>query len=221
MKLPRLEIKDGFYLSPLRFADRQTVAKHERRKEISDGISAGSAYTAATMADAAHAKPPIAMRGERHLTEVARGLWAYLRARDDAPLFAVRNPAGTLVGRAGIKLTPDNPICGELHGWILPEYGRHGIMTIVLRLLCRYAFDEIGLLKLSATIFESNAPVARVLEKNGFTLEGKLRSHYMKDGKLIDARIYGLLKEGLDRTRRDPMTERSLTRGSSGSVSEA
>jgi RimJ/RimL family protein N-acetyltransferase len=204
MTLPRLEIKDGFYLSPVRFADRHALAKHQRRKAISDGISAASAPTAATTGDAAHANRAIARRGARYLTEVPRALWAHLRARDSARLFAVRNPAGTLVGSAGFKLTPDNPICGELHGWILPEYGRHGIMTIVLRLLCRYAFDEVGLLKLSATIFEFNASVARVLEKNGFTLEGKLRSHYMKDGKLIDARIYGLLKAELDRARRDP-----------------
>jgi RimJ/RimL family protein N-acetyltransferase len=36
-----------------------------------------------------------------------------------------------------------------------------------------------------------------VLEKNGFTLEGRLRKHFRKDGELIDARLYGLLKEEL------------------------
>jgi ribosomal-protein-alanine N-acetyltransferase len=47
---------------------------------------------------------------------------------------------------------------------------------------------------LTAHVFDFNIASARVLEKNGFVLEGLLRKHFRKDGKLVDARIYGLLK---------------------------
>jgi RimJ/RimL family protein N-acetyltransferase len=33
-----------------------------------------------------------------------------------------------------------------------------------------------------------------VLEKCGFEQEGLLRSHYLKEGRLIDARAYGLVR---------------------------
>jgi ribosomal-protein-alanine N-acetyltransferase len=126
-----------------------------------------------------------------------------VRAPDNLQLFAVRNPAGTLIGTAGIDTTRDNPVCGDLRGWILPEFGRQGIMTIVLAMLCRHGFDELGLLKLSATVFEQNRAVRRVLEKNAFALEGVLRKHFMIEGKLVDACLYGMLKEEFDARGRD------------------
>jgi RimJ/RimL family protein N-acetyltransferase len=44
-------------------------------------------------------------------------------------------------------------------------------------------------------VFAENLASARVLEKNSFKLEGKLRQHFLKDGRLLDALSYGLLKE--------------------------
>lgn len=70
-------------------------------------------------------------------------------------------------------------------------------MTDAVRSYVDYAFRELNLVKLTAHTFEFNVASARVLEKNGFKLEGRLRKHLLKDGKLIDARFYGLLKEDL------------------------
>ena len=44
-------------------------------------------------------------------------------------------------------------------------------------------------------VFTGNPASARVLEKCGFVQEGYLRKHYLKDGKFIDARLFGLLRE--------------------------
>jgi ribosomal-protein-alanine N-acetyltransferase len=196
---PRLEIKDGIYLSPVRLADRRALANHERTKGIHEAISTASEPLRETMAQTSRGNGSVATRTATYFTEVARALWSHARAPDNAWLFAVRNPAGTLIGTVGTNPTHvHNPVCGDLRGWILPAFWRQGIMTIVLRVFSRYAFDELGLLKLSATVFESNTAVARVLEKNGFTLEGRLRKHFMQDGKLVDAYIYGLLQEEFD-----------------------
>ena len=70
-------------------------------------------------------------------------------------------------------------------------------MTDAVRTYVTYAFSELRLLRLTAHVFEFNVGSARVLEKNGFKLEGRLRKHLRKDDKLLDARIYGLLKEDL------------------------
>ena len=71
-------------------------------------------------------------------------------------------------------------------------------MTDVVRAYVDYAFRELKLKRLTAHTFAFNLASARVLEKNGFKLEGRLRKHLLKDGKLIDARFYGLLKEDLE-----------------------
>jgi len=68
-------------------------------------------------------------------------------------------------------------------------------MTDAVRVYVRYAFTELNLLKLTAHVFAENLASARVLEKNSFKLEGKLRQHFLKDSRLLDALSYGLLKE--------------------------
>jgi ribosomal-protein-alanine N-acetyltransferase len=70
-------------------------------------------------------------------------------------------------------------------------------MTDAVKAYVGYAFDELKLLRLTAHVFEFNAASARLLEKNGFKLEGRLRKHFRKDGALLNALYYGLLKEDL------------------------
>jgi RimJ/RimL family protein N-acetyltransferase len=67
-------------------------------------------------------------------------------------------------------------------------------MTAVVQRLCRHAFDEYGLAKITAHVFSHNPASARVLEKCGFQEEGFLRKHFLKDGQFVDARLFALLK---------------------------
>jgi ribosomal-protein-alanine N-acetyltransferase len=67
-------------------------------------------------------------------------------------------------------------------------------MTAVVQRVCRHAFEEFGLVKITAHVFSHNTASARVLEKCGFQQEGFLRKHFLKDGQFIDARLFGLLR---------------------------
>jgi len=67
-------------------------------------------------------------------------------------------------------------------------------MTGVVQRVCQHAIDEFGLVKITAHVFPHNLVSARVLEKCGFQEEGFLRKHFVKDGKFINARLFGLLK---------------------------
>lgn len=87
--------------------------------------------------------------------------------------------------------------CAEIGYWLAQSYWGQGVMTDAVRAFVRYAFAELGVLRLTAHVLAFNIASARVLEKNGFTLEGCLRQHFLKDGQLIDARFYGLLKDEL------------------------
>lgn len=116
--------------------------------------------------------------------------------------FAIRDENRKMIGAVGADShQPGISHRAEIGYWLAkPHWGR-GIMTDVVDSYITYAFAELQLLKLVAHVFDFNTASARVLEKNGFKLEGHLKKHYMKNGKLVDARIYGLLKE--DRSSSD------------------
>jgi RimJ/RimL family protein N-acetyltransferase len=60
--------------------------------------------------------------------------------------------------------------------------------------VCRHAFEEFGLVKVTAHVFSHNPASARVLEKCGFQEEGYLRKHFLKDGRFIVVRLFALLR---------------------------
>jgi len=82
----------------------------------------------------------------------------------------------------------------EVGYWLAKPFWGQGIMTAVVRRLCRHAFEEFGLVKITAHVFPNNPASARVLEKCGFQQEGFLRKHFLKDGQLMDARLFALLR---------------------------
>ncbi len=107
--------------------------------------------------------------------------------------WAIRNDHGELIGGTGVfEATKGEK--AEMGYWLAKPYWGCGIMSAACVAACRYAFEEFKLLKIAAHVFDFNIGSARVLEKCGFEQEGFLRKHYLKDGKLIDARLYGLLK---------------------------
>ena len=83
---------------------------------------------------------------------------------------------------------------GEIGYWLAKPFWGRGIMTGVVRRVCRHAFEEFGLVKVSAHVFTNNPASARVLEKCGFVEEGLLRKHFLKDGRFLDAWVFALLR---------------------------
>jgi len=117
---------------------------------------------------------------------------------DKEVTFAIRDAGGKLIGVVSAdNFEPGTSHQAEIGYWLAKPYWGHGIMTDAVRAFVRYAFVELQVVRLTAHVFDFNIGSARVLEKNGFKLEGILRQHCRKDDKLIDARFYGLLKDEL------------------------
>ena len=98
-------------------------------------------------------------------------------------------PVGT------IGLTPKSQVWGtaEIGYSIAPEHWGNGYATDAVSLVCEYAFEERRLSKLFAITLSTNPGSGRVLEKNGFEQEGRLREEAFVDGERVDALRYGLL----------------------------
>ena len=82
----------------------------------------------------------------------------------------------------------------ELGYYIAEEYWGKGIMTKAVKQICKYVFDNSDILRIYAEPFAFNAASCRVLEKAGFQYEGTLRSNAVKNGKVINMKMYSILK---------------------------
>lgn len=83
---------------------------------------------------------------------------------------------------------------GELGYYIAEEYWGKGIMTEAVIQTCEYVFEKSDMIRIYAEPFAYNGASCRVLEKAGFQYEGTLRSNAVKNGKVIDMKMYSLLK---------------------------
>lgn len=83
---------------------------------------------------------------------------------------------------------------GELGYYIAEKYWGKGIMTEAVRQICKFVFEKSDMIRIYAEPFAYNAASCRVLEKVGFQYEGTLRSNAVKNGKVIDMKMYSLLK---------------------------
>ncbi len=133
-------------------------------------------------------------------TAAAADEWLALAARFAAepglPVhWAVRDASSALIGAVGLSgPQPGAPHRAELGYWLGKPFWGRGIMTAIVRRVCRHALDDLGLSRLTAQVFSNNPASARVLVKCGFVQEGYLRSHIKKDERLIDVMAFGLVK---------------------------
>jgi RimJ/RimL family protein N-acetyltransferase len=68
-----------------------------------------------------------------------------------------------------------------------------GVATSALRELTTWAFTELGMVRLELLIDVDNPGSQRVAENCGYTLEGVLRSVYVKPGRRTDTQIWSRL----------------------------
>ena len=75
------------------------------------------------------------------------------------------------------------------------EYWGKGYGTDALRVLLRYAFDELNLYRVSLSVLEGNERAMRSYEKCGFRYEGRERQAWAYDGRRWDEIYMGLLRD--------------------------
>ncbi|WP_411968593.1 GNAT family N-acetyltransferase [Haloferax sp. YSSS75] len=82
----------------------------------------------------------------------------------------------------------------ELVYWLLPEYHGQGYGTDAVGCLVDYVFRTVDCHGLQAVTFDFNEASRGVLERLGFTNEGRLREAAFVDGAHVDVLRYGLLR---------------------------
>lgn len=85
----------------------------------------------------------------------------------------------------------------EMGYYIGEPYWGNGIMTSAVRQVCEYVFANTDIIRIFAEPFAYNIASCRVLEKAGFQFEGLLRKNAVKNGVVLDMKMYSLLNPNL------------------------
>lgn len=113
---------------------------------------------------------------------------------DDTFAFAI-TADNKVVGSIGVfRQRNIHRQTAELGYYVAEEYWGKGIMTEAVKQICECVFDKSDIIRIYAEPFAYNIASCRVLEKAGFQYEGTLRSNAVKNGKVIDMKMYSLLK---------------------------
>lgn len=68
-------------------------------------------------------------------------------------------------------------------------------MTEAVKQICEFVFSESDMIRIYAEPFAYNEASCRVLEKAGFQYEGTLRKNAVKNGKIIDMKMYSFKRK--------------------------
>jgi ribosomal-protein-alanine N-acetyltransferase len=78
--------------------------------------------------------------------------------------------------------------------WTGAAYTGRGCMTEAVRAVLPFAFDQLRLHRVEAACLPTNAASIRVLQKNGFRLEGTARRYLKIDGRWQDHLLFATIE---------------------------
>ena len=98
---------------------------------------------------------------------------------------------GRIAGNIGVVPKEDvYRMSVEIGYFIGEEFWGKGIATEATRLLVEYIEQEFNVVRIYAEVFETNKASMRVLQKNGFYLEGIRRKAVIKNGEIMDDYVW-------------------------------
>jgi ribosomal-protein-alanine N-acetyltransferase len=164
LKLTRCTIRDW------RLDDAESLARHANNRNVSRNLRDAFPY-------------PYSIKDAKEFLK---------RSTSDEPRknFCIEID-GAAVGGIGIRFGEDvRRHTAEFGYWLAEEFWGNGIMTEAVTAFADYCFANFSLNRLFGEAYSNNPASARVLEKAGFVLEGRLRKNVVKDGKILDSLLY-------------------------------
>ncbi len=109
-------------------------------------------------------------------------------------VFIIRNK-NMIIGNCAIISIPFSQ--GNYHiGYNIDEpYWRKGYGDITCKFLINYGLNILNARRLTGECMGSNVGSRKIMEINGFVLEGCQRGYWFKNGKFQDNLLFGLLSE--------------------------
>ncbi len=113
------------------------------------------------------------------------------------PKLLIMTKEGERIGVIGVNKYNRLSGTAEIGYWIVSKMRGKGYGKEALSLFLDLLFKELNFRRVYAFTYETNLASQRVLEGNGFKLEGRLRKHSYSgsEGRYVDLLVYGILRE--------------------------
>ena len=116
---------------------------------------------------------------------------AHARQQDPTTVWAIE-VEGEAAGAIGLVMLSDvERVSAEIGYWLGEAYWGRGVATAALKGVTAEVFRQFDLRRIFALPFADNVASIRVLEKAGYTLEGRMPDSAIKDGLIRDQWLYG------------------------------
>ena len=119
--------------------------------------------------------------------------YASADASSSMRLAVVLRDGGQLVGTIGLNAISLQHRTAEIAYDLSPAVWGKGVATSVVNSVVGWGFQRLGLLRIQATVLESNARSIRVLERCAFEREGYLRCYRQIRGRSGNFWLYARL----------------------------
>ncbi|MBE7719888.1 MAG: GNAT family N-acetyltransferase [Lacrimispora celerecrescens] len=83
----------------------------------------------------------------------------------------------------------------EMGYYISEKYWGKGIGTSAVKQVCKYILENTDIIRIFAQPFSYNTASCRILEKAGFEYEGTLRKNAVKNGVVLDMKMYSIVRQ--------------------------
>jgi len=106
------------------------------------------------------------------------------------PVFDLRT--GELLGSAGLNQRNRQHRSANLGYWVRQSRQGQGVAACAARLVARFGFEQLGLVRIEIVAMPDNHASRRTAEKIGARFEAIARQRLWADGQAHDAAVYGL-----------------------------
>jgi RimJ/RimL family protein N-acetyltransferase len=149
---------------------------------------------------------PIGILSEERLRQQIIESSFEISERNSVHRYFIQAADGNFAGVISLKdINWESGVC-ELGYLIAEDYQGKGIATRAVEKILEKAFAA-GITKIKATTSVQNTPSYRVLQRNGFGLEGFLRNEFIVQGKPHDAYLWAVSRDLFESSKRDFLPE--------------
>ena len=139
------------------------------------------------------------VRQWRHLNMINQENWLSKVTKSNRNIMFAFYDEGAILGVAGLTYCDWIRRSSEASIYVGDRSARsRGYGAAALKELCRYGFDQLGLNRIYAEIFEFNKASVVLFEKSGFRQEGIREESHFYQGRFWNAIMVRLLKREWD-----------------------
>jgi len=118
-----------------------------------------------------------------------------VQKKEDFVFLITDKNSGAIMGAVGLHHIEKKSKKSELGYWLIKEKWGQGIVSEAVKLVLGFGFQTLQLHRIYAYCFEANIGSKKVLLKNGFTIEGKVRESEYRFGKWHNLLQFSILKK--------------------------